>query len=170
MEGDVLRGVVRRSRDRNGSEDLVGIQRRPGQDLHAAHRAADNGEKSFDSQPVDQLFLGSHHVLNGDRGKVDRPGVVTCMALGAAGACRAHASTQNIRTDHEKTLCVDRLARPHQGIPPAWFAGERVLFSHILVTGQGMADQNRVVFLCTECAICSVCDFQPLERHAAIQS
>ena len=68
VEGDVLRGVLRRGGDRHARENTrSGIARRPLQHLHAAHRAACDAEQAVDAEMVDQHGLRAHHVADGDR-------------------------------------------------------------------------------------------------------
>ena len=44
IEGDILRRMARRGRNRDGAEDAIWIARHPLQHLHAAHRSADDAE------------------------------------------------------------------------------------------------------------------------------
>ncbi len=57
MEGDVLRGMPRRGRDRHGREHPLLVARGPLQHLHAAHRTSDDCEQLLDAEMVDEAHL-----------------------------------------------------------------------------------------------------------------
>lgn len=54
------------------AEATRGIGRRPGERLHPAHRPADHGIKSPDTQMIEQHRLRAYHVADGDDGKAHR--------------------------------------------------------------------------------------------------
>src|SRR5438045_3412217 len=66
VERDVLRRMPRRAGDRHRGEDALGIARGPLQDLHRAHRAADDGEQGIDAEMLEQQLLRPHHVVDRD--------------------------------------------------------------------------------------------------------
>jgi hypothetical protein len=54
--------MPRRAGDGHRGEDALGIACGPLQDLHPAHRAADDGQQGIDAQPVHQHALRADHV------------------------------------------------------------------------------------------------------------
>ena len=97
---------------------------------------------------LDQALLGAHHVADRDRREVGAPGFVEHGPVRqfpiAERAGAAHAAAENIGADDEEAVRVDRPPGADHRIPPAWFAGDRMLFGDILIAGQRMADQYRV--------------------------
>ena len=118
VEGDVLRGMARRRRDRKSGEDAVGIGRRPLQHLHAAHRTAGHAKQRLDAEMIDQERLRAHHVGDGDDRKVEAVGLA-CFRIDGRGARRAHAAAKDIRTNNEKPVGVERPAWADHCLPPA---------------------------------------------------
>ena len=93
---------------------------------------------------IDQHFLRSNHVTNGNDGKRQPIGLAgdRIEILGPRGA---KAATQHIGANDEETIGIDRQAGTGQQCPPAGLAGDRVgVVRHILSTGQGMRHQDRV--------------------------
>ena len=73
-----------------------------------------------------------------------------CWRFGWSGTgrpwpCRAHAATEHVRADDEKTIRVDRLARSDHPPPPAGFPRNGMRLGNILVTRQRVTDQYGVV-------------------------
>ena len=118
VEGDVLRRMPRRRRDRQRREDAVRIARRPLQHLHAAHRAAGHREQRVDAEMIEQHRLRAHHVAHGDDGKVEAPRHAG-RRIGRGRTGRAHAAADDIRADDEIAFGIDRPAGTDHGLPPA---------------------------------------------------
>ena len=88
VEGDVLRRMARRGRDRQRREHALRIARRPFQHLHAAHRAARDRKQRRDAEMVEQHRLRAHHVADGDDGKIEAPGLAGLrIGRGRARSC-----------------------------------------------------------------------------------
>ena len=124
-------------------DDAVGIERRPLQHLHPAHRAAGDAEQLLDAERVEQHRLGAHHVAHGDEREVEPVGLAG-RGIDLGRPARAHAAAEDIGADDEEAVGVDRLAgADHHGHQPG-----------LPVTGlspmtnwsprQRVADQDRV--------------------------
>jgi hypothetical protein len=145
-----------------------GNRRRPGQHLHAAHRAADDAEQLRNAEMVDQQCLGPHHVGDGDHREAQAPGPAGA-GLRVARPGGAHAAAEHVAADHEIAAGVERQAVAHHALPPARLAGHRMALGDELVAGQGMADQDGVGTLVVEPAIGLPGDGEGPERDAAIE-
>ena len=152
VEGDVLRGMARRGRDRKRGEDAIGIGRRPLQHLHAAHRTAGHAKQRVDAEMVDQQRLRAHHVGDRDDRKVEAVGLAG-LRIERGGAGRAHAAAEDVRANDEEPVGVERPARADHRLPPARAAGDRVRIGDMLVAGQGVTEENGVGFRRVERAI-----------------
>ena len=159
--------MARRRRDRESGEDAIGIGRRPLQDLHAAHRTAGHAKQRVDAEMIDQERLRPHHVGDRHDRKIEAVGLA-CLRIDRRGARRAHASAKDIRANHEKPVRIERQARAHHGLPPAWSAGDRVRIGDVLVAGQSVAKENSVGFRRVESAIGLVGDGQRRQRGPRI--
>lgn len=168
VEGDVLRGVARAGGDRQRREHALGVARRPLQNLHAAHRATDDGKQSVDAEMVDQHHLRPHHVADCDDGQVEAVGFPRRRIYrGRPG--RAEAAADDVGADDEKAVGVDDLARPDQHIPPAGLAGHRIAVGDVLVAGQRVADKDRVGPRFVEFAIGLIGDLEWRQHSAGIE-
>jgi hypothetical protein len=116
-----------------------------------------------------QKRLRPHHV--GDRYDRKVQAVRTArLRIERGWTGRAHAAAENIRTNNEKPIRVERLARARHGLPPAWSAGDRVRIGDMLVAGQSVAKKNGVRFGGVESAIGLVGDGQRRQRRARIHA
>ena len=152
VEGNVLRGVARRRRDRHRREHAIGIARRPLQHLHPAHGAADHAKQALDPEVIDELLLCTHDVGDRDHRKRQAPGPAG-RGIDLHGAARAHASPQHVRADQEIFFRVEHFAGSDQRRPPAGLARHGVRIGNVLVAGQGVTDQDRVRALGVERAV-----------------
>ncbi len=138
------------------------------QDLHAAHRAADDAEQRVDAEMIDQQLLRPHHVADRDDGKGQAPGLAgrRVDVLRTAGP---HAAAEHVGADDEITLGIEHLAGAGERRPPAGIAGDRMRLGEILVAGQRMADEDGVAARRIEPAIGLVGDGELREIDAAIE-
>src|SRR5208283_2248251 len=83
---------------------------RPSQHLVAAHRTADHGEQFLDPQTLQQMPLDLDHVSDGDNGEIAAVRLAG-RRIDAAGSGAAAATAEQVRTDHEVTVRINRLAR-----------------------------------------------------------
>ena len=169
VEGDVLRRVIGRRRHRHRGEDRIRIHRRPGQNLHAAHRAADHREKPLDSEMLDEFLLRPDHVADRHRREIEAPEFARFVLVRAARPGRAHAAAEHIGADDEIAVGIDRLAGPHHGLPPAGLAGQRMRLGDILIAGQRMADQDRVGPVRVQPSVGAIGDLDLAQRDAAVE-
>ena len=168
VEGDVLRRMPRGAGDRQRREHALRIALRPLQHLHAAHRAADDGEQRLDAEMVEQHGLRPHHVADGDDGKFQPPGLAG-GGIGGGRAGRAHATADHVAADDEIAVGVDRLAGTDQGLPPALLAGDRMDVGDVLVAGEGMADEHGIGTRGVERAVGLVGDLERRQFHAGVE-
>ena len=173
LEGDVLGRMVRSRRDRQSREHRLRIRSGPLQHLHSTHRSADDSEQPVDPEMFNQALLGADHVPNGNRRKFGAPRLVGHCPIRqfavAERAGAAHAAAEDIRTDDEEAIRIDRQFRTDHRIPPSWFAGDRVLLSDILVQGKRMADQHRIGPIGVQRAIGAVGDGMAPQVRAAFK-
>ena len=115
--------------------DEVGIQQRPLEGLHAAHRATDDEPESTDAERLEQRALHVDHVADGHGGRFRlRP--EDGVPLGAARPGGAVAASERVAADDEVPGGVERTLGPNQRAPPV---------GHVRRTGQRVADEHRVV-------------------------
>ncbi|GIR46316.1 MAG: hypothetical protein CM15mP55_2920 [Hyphomicrobiales bacterium] len=113
-----------RGGDRNGREYTLAMRCRPLQNLHAAHRSANDAKQIRYLQPVKQNILRAYHVAYGDDRKVEAIGrAVGALAGRAGGTCTA---ANDILADDEISVRVDGFAGADHIVPPAGAPGERV--------------------------------------------
>ena len=167
MEGDILRGMACRGRDRQGSEDAIGIARGPLQNLHAAHRAAGDAKERLDAKVVEQQGLRPHHVGDGDDRKVE-PERVAGLRVDRRRAGGAHAAAEDIRADDEESVGVEGPAGTDHRFPPAGPACHRMKVRDMLVCGQRVADEKGVRARRVEGAIGLIGDGERRESRARI--
>ena len=167
MEGDILRGVTSRGRDRQGGEDAIGIARGPLQNLHAAHRAAGDAKERLDAEVIDEQRLRPHHVGDGDDRKVESERIAG-VGVDRRRASGAHAPAEDIRADDEEAVGVERKAGTDHRFPPAGPARHRMEVCDMLVGGQRMADEKGVRARRVEGAIGLIGDGERRESRARI--
>ena len=113
-------------------------------------------------------LLRPHHVGDGDDRESQAPGL-------AGGGSRSRGPVEPMQPPStlaqiEKiALGIEHLARPHQHVPPAGLAGDRMRLGDILVAGQGMADQDCVGAVGVEAAIGLISDGVGREADAGVQ-
>ena len=100
--------------------------------------------RSADAEAVEQHRLGADHVPDGHQGEVEPVGACPVAGIDGGRAGGAHARADDVGADDEVAVGVDGLARPHQGLPPAALARDRMGMGEVLVTGQRVADQDGV--------------------------
>jgi hypothetical protein len=167
--GDVLRRVLGGGRDADAGEHALGIVGGPLQNLHSAHRSADDGEQAIDAQRLDEQRLCPNHVGDGDHregkavgsagGRIDR---------GGAGA--AHAAADDIGADDEMTSWIQRQRLADQARPPARAPARRMGSGDMLVQRQGVADEDGVGALVVEFAKGAIGDLEVNDPRPAIQA
>ena len=151
VEGQGLARQSRRSGERDGAGDAVGISRGPGERGMPAERSAHDGAELGDAQMLDQPPLGFDDIADRDDGKI---GAVAAAGFGidAVRPGAAAASAQAVRADDEVAVGVDALARPDQNIPPAGIV-RVVVPGDVRIAGERMADQHGVVAPCVQAAV-----------------
>ena len=173
MKGDILRRMMRRSRDGRGSIDRFRIGRGPFQHLHAAHGPANHGKPAADPKLFHQALLCAHHVADRHRGKIraPRPAKPAPCRIGhfTARPGGTHAAAQHIGADQKIAIRIQRPAGADDIFPPAGLAGDGVGFGDILIARQRMADQHRVAGRRIQTPIGAIGDLQRRDDRAAFQ-
>src|SRR5262249_10520452 len=129
--------------DGDGSGDAVGILGGPGQRLHAADGAADDGVQPVDAEVVDDLGLGADDVEDGHDGEI----AAVASAGGGGGRGwpgRAVAGAEDVDADDGVAGDVEGAAGAEQFDPPVADAGG---------AGEGVADEDGVVASGVEVAV-----------------
>src|SRR5271166_4047752 len=116
----------------------------------------------MDAEVLNQPLLRTHHITDGDRREIRAPWLVSLGAVGvlaiAEGPGATHAAAQDIRTDDEKAVRIDRTAGADDRLPPARLVGDRVRLRDILVPGQRMANEYRVGTVRVQGAVGTISD------------
>jgi len=152
-------------RDRQGAEHPLGVEGRPLQHLHAAHRAAGDAEQRLDAEAVDQLRLSAHHVANRHDGEIE----AVRFARGGierGGPGGAQAAADHVGADDEEAVGVERSARADHGLPPTVAPGDGVTVGDVLIARQRVTHQDRVALGGVEHAIGLIGDGQRREIDA----
>ena len=169
VEGNILGRMAPAGGDRDHTAHPVRVQRRPLQGLHTAHGAADHGENLVNTKMVQQQGLGFDHVANGDDRKIEPVRFAGGRVdLGRAGG--AAAGTQHIGADHIETVGIDRATGADHILPPARFAGDGIDAAHIMIAGQGMADQHHIGLVLIQGAPAFIGHMNGTERGTRIKT
>ena len=130
VPGHALRVEGMSARDRHDSVDLVGVEDRPLERLHASERAAGHRREPLDPELVQERALGPHHVGDGDHGEVGavRPARRRVERRRPRGPA---AAAEQVRGDDEVPVGVERLAGADHPVPPA----ERLTGRAVAVVG-----------------------------------
>ena len=104
--------------DRDDRVDLIGVEDRPLERLHAAERSARNGREPLDAELVEERALRPHHVGDGDDGEV-RPVRLAGRRVDGRRPGRPAAPSEQVRGDDEVAVGVERLAGADHAVPPA---------------------------------------------------
>jgi hypothetical protein len=86
-----------------------------------------------------------------------------------AGPVEPHASADHVGADDEVPGRIERLARTDQPGPPAGLAVDRVNTGHVLVAGQGVADQDGVRAVGVQLAVGAVGDLEVFQLGAGVE-
>jgi hypothetical protein len=120
VEGDLLRGVAGAGGQGHEVVYDVGIHDGPLECLHAPHGTADHRMQGGDAEVIQQFLLGRHHVRDGDEGKVEAERFAG-LGIDVARTGGTGTTADDVGTNHEIFVRIQRLARADQGVPPADF-------------------------------------------------
>ena len=168
VKRDVLRRMPRCAGNRQRGKHALRIACGPLQDLHAAHGSAGDRKQRLDAEMVEQHRLRTHHVANGDDGKIQAPRLAG-FRIDRRRAGRAHAGADHIRADHKIALGVDRPARTDHGLPPARLLGNGMHARDVLVARERMTNQHGVGARGIQLAIGLVGDLKRGELDAGVE-
>ena len=154
VEGDVLRRMPRRRRDRHRREDAVGIAGRPLQHLHPAHRSAD--DRSTASRCRDASISSfcartmSAMVMTGKSQAHKACRSPELVSPGRSSPCSRRSRWRRSRSSGRyRSACPGRPACSHQPGLPVIGCGSAT----ILVAGQRVADQDGVGLVGVQLAV-----------------
>jgi len=167
VEGDILCGDACGCGDGDSAEDMVGVEACPFEDLHTAHRAADDAIELANAKMVDEAFLCAHHIPYGDNGECHRPW--RAIVLEGLGACCSHTPSQGIATDDKIAFGIDGFVWADGFMPPSCFMCEGVCSCGMLVAAEGVAQEDGVAPLCVECSPCPIGDIDMGEGSATFE-
>tara|TARA_Y100000589_G_scaffold55123_1_gene45684 strand:- start:867 stop:1322 length:456 start_codon:yes stop_codon:yes gene_type:complete len=108
----------------------------------------------MDPEVIEKVALGPDHVLNGEVGEKHAVGFARGGGILAGRTGRTLASPQAVRANHEKLVRVDRFAGADDVIPPTRLSiFLRIYACNVVITGQGMTNENGVASLFVQFAI-----------------
>src|SRR5262245_47441037 len=117
---------------------------------------------------VEQHGLRADHVPDCDDRKIEAPRLA-CFRIRGRRPGGTHAGTQDIRTDYEIALGIDRPAWPDHRLPPARFPRDRMHARDMLVSSERMANQHRVGTLRVERSVGLVGNLEWREVYAGVE-
>ena len=123
----------------------------------------------FNAQVVNQQFLRTDHVADGDNRKIQPPRLSRFLvkSLRPGGA---HAAAEYIGANDKITVGVDHLARTDHLFPPAALAGHGVFARNEVIARQCMADQYGIGPVRVELAPGLIGDIDALKLDPVIQT
>jgi hypothetical protein len=172
VEGDVLRGQVRRGRDRDALTQSLRIAQRPGERLHAAEAAAEHRRQPLDAEGIDETGLRIDPVFHRDDREVAAVGPPVRGGIGirARRPGRAEARARVVDADDEEAIGVERLARTDQVVPPAFALRLPWIRAGDMVRRvEGVADENGVAAARVQAAVGLVGERVVAQHRAARQ-
>src|SRR5512147_2412521 len=93
---------------------------------------------------IDQVTLRAHHVTNGHDWKIQAIWP-TRLRIDRAWSRRTATPANHIGADHKVLVSIKRFARTDAVIPPArTFVVGRIITGRVRITGQRMADEDRI--------------------------
>ena len=169
IKRDVLRRELGRRSDHRRMAHVLRILQRPRQRLHPAQTATDHRGKTLNPELVGKPGLSRDPVFNGDKGKL-RPPRLAGKRIHRARPGRTVAAAKVIDPDDKKLVGIQRLARPHEVVPPA---ASLVLIgiapSNVVRTGERMANQHGIIACGVELAIGLIDQLVTLKLPAALE-
>ena len=130
--------------------------------------AEDRGECS-NAEGVGEHGLGSHPVLDRHGGE-RRPVRVPGCGIDGTRSGAAVTAAEVVQTDDEAAVRVDGLAGAYAHVPPTGFVVlHAVIAGRVMVSGQGVADQNSVRFVGVERSVGLVDDLEIRQPDTALQ-
>tara|TARA_Y100001954_G_scaffold194118_1_gene209467 strand:+ start:2152 stop:2607 length:456 start_codon:yes stop_codon:yes gene_type:complete len=113
----------------------------------------------MDPEVIEQVALGPYHVPDREVGEKHAVGLARGSGILAGRTGRTLASAQAVRANHEKLVRVDRFARANDVIPPTWLSIFLGIYArNVVITGQGVTNENGVASLFIQFAISFIFD------------
>ena len=154
VKGDVLRRQFGCYRHHDGMSHSLRIADGPAHDLHAAKAATNHCRPLRDAQMVGQACLTVDPVAHRYYRKV-RPVPGAGIRIDGGGPGAACTAAQIIQAYNKKMIGINGFAGPDGDIPPAWFfVIHAVISGSVMITAQGMADQDGVGPVSIQLAVC----------------
>jgi len=158
VEGDGLGGQAAAAGGADDGMEMLGVSGRPLEDLHSAHRAADDGQNLLYAEVFQEEFLDADHIADCDDGELQSIGL-SGSRIDGGRSCGSSAAAEHIGANDKIAGGVDGFARADHPIPPARFAVVRaVIAGGVGVSAEGMAKENDVVFVGGEGSIGFISD------------
>ena len=188
VPGHALRLQRVRAGDRDDRVDLIRVEHRPLERLHAAERAAGHGGQPRDAELVEQRPLGAHHVGDGDHRKVrTRTAGRSPDSIDDGPVVPRHPPSRLVLTTKKRSvskalpgpIMPSHQPRPRPPPPSRSSArnpsrvlsppAARAIAGRVRVAAQRMADQDHVVARRRQRAVGLVGDADRLQDAAAVE-
>jgi len=123
----------------------------------------------IDAERINEAHLRIDNIADGDHWEIKAVGA-PCRRIDRGRSGRPHAAAENVGADHKEAVGVDGPAGSDQRRPPAGLVGQWVRIGGVLVTGQRMADENRIGAVGIQRAVGLVGDVEGRQRLPAIEA
>ena len=171
VERERLRGEARAGGDADHALDHFRVAHGKRQRLHAAEASAHDGVDAPDAELPQEERVDLHDVADGHVGEPRAVGAAAVGGVRRRRAGRALAAAEDVGADDVEAVGVDAAPGADHVVPPAGGALHVVgrVSGGVRVAGEGVADEDDVVALRRELAVCLVGDVDARERASGLE-